>query len=170
MAGELLDKMLFAAEKSKNKIRPAEIERGVHHDLESFILVLFYAAMKRGLERGLWSPPAIQCIRQLFRVLFGCHTIQEIAEGRKTFLEIPEYLSITGIYRWNDYFMACGSFLIYEAPRILKVQKGQRLMESFSGVVRDRRSYGQLCKVYGFAIAWLPKACILELVRQSPVR
>lgn len=55
-ARELLDKMLSsdAHKKSKNKIRPAEIERDVHHDLGSFILVLFYSAMKRGFESGVW--------------------------------------------------------------------------------------------------------------------
>src|SRR6267154_5742453 len=54
MAGELLENMLEPDTESQKKV-PAEIERGVHHDLESFILVLFYSAMKRGLERRLWQ-------------------------------------------------------------------------------------------------------------------
>ncbi|KAG1721156.1 hypothetical protein EDB19DRAFT_1835653 [Suillus lakei] len=53
MAKELLDVMVIS-DKSR-KVRPAQIERGVHHDLESFILVLFYAVMRRGLNRQLWA-------------------------------------------------------------------------------------------------------------------
>jgi len=157
MAGELLDKMLFPAEKSKNKIRPAEIERGVHHDLESFILVLFYAAMKRGLERGLWNPPAIQRIKQLFQVLFGGHTIREIAEGRKTFLEIPEYLL--------DNVDPPMERLLYGLWKLLKLQWAKNPQSTERAAVDGHfqwssegptlMTYGQLYKVYGLAIARL---------------
>ncbi|KAG2370255.1 hypothetical protein BDR07DRAFT_1476251 [Suillus spraguei] len=53
MAEELLSMMLHP-DKSKKRIRPAQIRREVHHNLESFILVLFYSVMKRGLERRFW--------------------------------------------------------------------------------------------------------------------
>ena len=71
-----------AGQKSKVKA-PAKMERGVHHDLESFILVLFYAAIKRGLESRAWDQhPEIDSIRDLYRTAFGGHTIKAIVTGR----------------------------------------------------------------------------------------
>ncbi|KAG0693251.1 hypothetical protein DFH29DRAFT_1084317 [Suillus ampliporus] len=95
MAGELLEKMLRPDKKSKGKVRPAKIERDVHHDLESFILVLFYAVMKRGLEHGFSNqdPDAESDIKGLYCSLFGGHTIREIIAGRSSFLQQkPAYL------------------------------------------------------------------------------
>ncbi|KAG2065797.1 hypothetical protein BDR04DRAFT_1107862 [Suillus decipiens] len=93
MAGELLDLMMFS-DKSKN-VRPAQIKRGVHHDLESFILVLFYAVIRRGLGRRLWDQNEVAeyRIKRLYRTLFGGHTISDIAEARCSFLgPQPQYL------------------------------------------------------------------------------
>jgi hypothetical protein len=96
MARELLDKMLSsdAHKKSKNKVRPAEITRDVHHDLESFILVLFYSAMKRGFESGAWRQYSdIESIEELYRTLFGGHTIWEIRAGRSALVDpVPDSL------------------------------------------------------------------------------
>ncbi|OAX34308.1 hypothetical protein K503DRAFT_869005 [Rhizopogon vinicolor AM-OR11-026] len=96
MASELLEKMLSsrANEKSKIEIHSAEIKRDVHHDLESFILVLFYAAIRRGLESKVWRQhPEFHRISHLHRQLFGGHTIEEIASGRSALVHpIPQYL------------------------------------------------------------------------------
>ncbi|KAG2140712.1 hypothetical protein BD769DRAFT_1428048, partial [Suillus cothurnatus] len=88
MAEELLSMMLHP-DKSKKKIRPAQIKREVHHDLESFILVLFYSVMKRGLERRLWhkNPNNESRIQDLYRTLFGGQTIRLILQGRSCFLD-----------------------------------------------------------------------------------
>ncbi|KAG1830949.1 hypothetical protein DFJ58DRAFT_736804 [Suillus subalutaceus] len=75
MAGELLDKMLPVDKKDKGKVCPAHLERGVHHDLESFILVLFYAVMKRTLGKRFSEEDAFNRsgIERLYRSLFhGC--------------------------------------------------------------------------------------------------
>ncbi|KAG2036491.1 hypothetical protein BDR03DRAFT_982941 [Suillus americanus] len=86
MAGELLDLMMISD--TSKKVRPAQIERGVHHDLESFILVLFYAVMRHGLSRRLWSENKVAeyRIKRLYCTLFGGHTIPDIAEARSSFL------------------------------------------------------------------------------------
>ncbi|OJA21145.1 hypothetical protein AZE42_10005 [Rhizopogon vesiculosus] len=96
MASELLEKMLSsrANEKSNNEVHSAEIKRGVHHDLESFILVLFYAAIRRGLESKVWRQhPELHRINHLYRQMFGGHTIEEITSGRSALVHpIPQYL------------------------------------------------------------------------------
>lgn len=128
MAGELLDKMLYPDEKSIKKIRLAEIKRGVHHDLESFVLVLFYSAMKRVLERGLWHPPAVQRIRVLYQKLFGGHTIMEIVEARKSFLgESPVYLF--------DNVDPPMEQLLYGLWRLLKLQRANNPKSTYRAKV-----------------------------------
>jgi hypothetical protein len=83
-----------ADQKSKKEVRPAEIKLGVYHDLESFILVLLYAVMKRGLESGVWRKhPDLHRIQRLYRKLFGGHTIEEISSGRSGLVDpIPGHL------------------------------------------------------------------------------
>ncbi|KAG1837233.1 hypothetical protein DFJ58DRAFT_749558 [Suillus subalutaceus] len=93
MAGELLDMMLLPDE--FKTACPEHIERGVHHDLESFILVLFYVVVRRGLNRRLWDedPVTGYWTKELYRTLFGGHTISEIHIGRSSFLgRQPLYL------------------------------------------------------------------------------
>ncbi|KAG1729288.1 hypothetical protein EDB19DRAFT_1939022 [Suillus lakei] len=93
MAKELLD-MMIISDKSK-KVHPAQIERGVHHDLESFILVLFYAVVRRGLNRRLWAENEADedLIKELYCDMFGGHTIRHIRRGRSSFLGVqPSYL------------------------------------------------------------------------------
>ncbi|OJA13990.1 hypothetical protein AZE42_04605 [Rhizopogon vesiculosus] len=97
MARELLDKMLpkrGTDQKSKKVVRPAEVERGVHHDLESFVLVLFYAAMKRGLESKAWHQhPDFHDITDLYHTLFSGHKIREIRNGRSALVNpVPDPL------------------------------------------------------------------------------
>jgi len=75
--------MLSCPADQTSKVRPAKMKRGVHHDLESFILVLFYSVMKRGLKSGAWDQNSdIESIRTLYHTAFGGHTIHEIVTGR----------------------------------------------------------------------------------------
>ncbi|KAG2366070.1 hypothetical protein BDR07DRAFT_1480638 [Suillus spraguei] len=111
MARELLDLMVIS-DKSK-KVRPAQIKRGVHHDLESFILVLFYAVIRRGLDRRLWDQNEVTGyrIKSLYRTLFGGHTIPKIAEARASFLGYNRCIfSVLLTPRWRYCFMVVGTF------------------------------------------------------------
>ncbi|KAG1720084.1 hypothetical protein EDB19DRAFT_1836220 [Suillus lakei] len=161
MAKELLD-MMVISDKSK-KVRPAQIERGVHHDLESFILVLFYAVMRRGLNRQLWAEKnqADQHrIKELYRSLFGGHTIQHIRIGRSSFLgEKPSYL-----FDVVDDPIAA---LLYGCWNLLKIQcittdstrtadlfaEVDQMMQWGGGSAKPKLiTYAQLYDLYGIAI------------------
>ncbi|KAG1728435.1 hypothetical protein EDB19DRAFT_1832744 [Suillus lakei] len=161
MAKELLD-MMVISDKSK-KVRPAQIERGVHHDLESFILVLFYAVMRHGLNRQLWAEKnqANQHrIKELYRGLFGGHTIQHIRIGRSSFLgEKPSYL-----FDVVDDPIAA---LLYGCWNLLKSQcvttdstrtadlfaEVDQMMQWGSGSAKPKLiTYAQLYDLYGIAI------------------
>ncbi|KAG1748371.1 uncharacterized protein EDB91DRAFT_1334605 [Suillus paluster] len=106
MAGEFLEEMLLP-DKPKTKVR-----RGVHHDLESFILLLFYAVLKRGLEHRLWHEEGAteSAVSSLYGSLFGGHTIDDILVVRAWFfsrqllyflnaLDAPMVLLLYGCWR-----------------------------------------------------------------------
>jgi hypothetical protein len=124
MARELLDKMSASSadQKSKKGVRPVEIERGVHHDLESFILVLFYAVMKRGLESGVWRKhPDLHRIQRLYRKLFGGHTIEEISSGRSGLVDpIPGYLFLAVDEPMRKLLYGCQTILHRQYSRAFK--------------------------------------------------
>ncbi|KAG1721880.1 hypothetical protein EDB19DRAFT_2029478 [Suillus lakei] len=159
MAEELLSLMLLP---DKKKIQPAQIKREVHHDLESFILVIFYSVMKRGLERRLWhdKPDNESQIQQLYRTLFGGHTIRLIRQGRSCFLDEsdpPVYLL--------DALDAPTHGLLYGCWRLLKMQRPSNFPINERRAVIDRGmqwtsgseerkmiTYAQLYKVYDLAM------------------
>jgi hypothetical protein len=80
---------MLIPDKSKKEIRQTHVKSGVHHDLKSFVLVLFYSVMKHGLERRLWDKLSSNesQIQQLYRILLGGHTIRFIRQGRSCFLD-----------------------------------------------------------------------------------
>jgi hypothetical protein len=163
MARELLNMMLPSdADQKSKRIRPAEIERGVHHDLESFILVLFYAAMKRGLESGVWGQhPQIHGIRRLYRQLFGGHTIEEITTGRSGLVDpVPDCLFLAVDLPMFQLLYGCRTLLArqYSRPSThpfanLVDKKLQRSSSTQHEVI----TYETLYSVYDLAIGALPK-------------
>ncbi|KAG2136328.1 uncharacterized protein EDB93DRAFT_1303348 [Suillus bovinus] len=164
MAEELLSMMLLP---DKKKIRPAQSKREVHHDLESFILVLFYSIMKRGLERRLWhkNPDEEFEIRELYRTLFGGHTIRLIKLGRSCFLDArnpPVYLL--------DVLDSPTEQLLYGCWRLLQIQRSsnvstnerrakidQMMQWKIGSEERKVITYEQLYKLYDQAISELSR-------------
>jgi hypothetical protein len=164
MARELLDKMLASSadQKSKSGVRPAEIERGVHHDLESFILVLFYAVMKRGLESGAWHQhPEIHNIKRLYRKLFGGHTIEEISSGRSALVDpVPDPLFLALDLPMFELLYGCQIHLARQYSRASKHPFANRVAGKYyqsSGDHKEQKTitYAQLHEVYASAIAAL---------------
>ena len=157
MAEELLRKMLLPNQKPKGKVGPAKIARGVHHDLESFILVLFYAAIKRGLERGLWNqnPETKTLITKLYGKLFGGHTIEHIIDARRSFLFSDP------LYLWDAVDPATVK-LLYGCWHLLKAQVSKNFENVHTAEVADFLqlsskppkliTYEQLYGVYDIAI------------------
>ncbi|KAG2132092.1 hypothetical protein DEU56DRAFT_889432 [Suillus clintonianus] len=161
MAEELLSMMLHA-DKSKKNIRPAAIKREVRHDLESFILVLFYSVMKRGLERRLWhKEPYIEFrIQQLYSTLFGGHTVWLIRKGRSCFFDEsdpPVYLF--------DALDPPTHRLLYGCWKLLKIQRSSNFPYNEYRAKVDQKmqwasgseelkviTYAQLYKVYEIAM------------------
>ncbi|KAG1719222.1 hypothetical protein EDB19DRAFT_1861120 [Suillus lakei] len=162
MAEELLSLMLLP---DNRKIRPAQIKREVHHDLESFILVLFYSVMKRGLERRLWydKPDKESQIQQLYRTLFGGHTIRLIRLGRSSFLDEsdpPVYLL--------DVLDSPTEQLLYGCWRLLKIQRSSNFPINERRAKIDQKmqwandseelkviTYAQLYDIYDVAVCEL---------------
>jgi len=162
MARELLEEMLSSPEdqKSKIKVRPATMERGVHHDLESFILVLFYAAIKRGLESRAWDQrPEINSIRDLYRSVFGGHTIEDITTGRMRLVN-PRPDCLLNALDKSMYQLLLG------CRNLLQRQYGDRdsnnpLADEINQVVSSQKrsiiTYGELYQIYNIAIRRLSR-------------
>ncbi|KAG1719597.1 hypothetical protein EDB19DRAFT_1782825 [Suillus lakei] len=144
--------MMVISDKSK-KVRPAQIERGVHHDLESFILVLFYAVTRRGLNRQLWAEKnqANQhWIKELYRCLFGGHTIQHIRIGRSSFLGEKTIAAL--LYGcWNLLKIQC---ITTDSTRTADLfAEVDQMMQWGSGSAKPKLiTYAQLYDLYGIAI------------------
>ncbi|KAG2136358.1 uncharacterized protein EDB93DRAFT_1339467 [Suillus bovinus] len=163
MAEELLSMMLLP---DKKEIRPAQSKREVHHDLESFILVLFYSIMKRGLERRLWNknPDEESQIRELYRTLFGGHTIRLIQQGRCCFFDArnpPVYLL--------DVLDSPTEQLLYGCWRLVEIQRSsnffineltaevdQRMQWKSGSEERKVITYEQLYNIYDVVTSKLP--------------
>jgi hypothetical protein len=162
MTEELLS-MMFHPDKSQKKIRLAQIKREVHHDLESFIFVLFYSVMKCGLERRLWhkNPDNESRIQDLYRTLFGGQTIRLILQGRSCFLDEspPVYLLYTLDLPMQQ--------LLYGGWRLLKMQRSSSfpINEGTTGIDQTMQwerlggseepkviTYAQLYKIYDVAV------------------
>ncbi|KAG1884798.1 hypothetical protein F4604DRAFT_1676881 [Suillus subluteus] len=168
MAGELLDMMLLPDE--FKTVCPEHIERGVHHDLESFILVLFYAVVRRGLNRRLWDedPVTGYWTKELYRTLFGGHTISEIHIGRSSFLgRQPLYLfgavdaPMTALLYgcWNLLKLQC----IATDPEIahkadILAQMNQRMQWKSTSEEPKLITYAQMYDVHDVAISNLSAA------------
>ena len=159
---ELLEEMLSgpAGQKNKTQVRPAKMERGVHHDLESFILVLFYAAMKRGLESRAWDThPEAHRIRKLYCTVFGGHTIDEIVTGRSKLVH-PRPDCLLDALEKPMYQLLLG------CRNLLHRQYGDRdsnnpLADEINQVVSSRKrsiiTYGELYQIYNIAIRRLSR-------------
>jgi hypothetical protein len=160
MAEELLSMMLHP-DKSKKKIRPAQIKREVHHDLESFILVLFYSVMKRGLERRLWhkNPDNEYQIQELYRTLFGGQTIRLIRQGRSYFLDEsnpPVYLLEVLDSPTKQLLYGCWMLLKFQRPSSFPIDEAMAKVNQRMQWERLRGSkvitYDQLYEIYDVAV------------------
>ena len=158
---ELLEEMLSgpAGQKNQTQVRPAKMERSVHHDLESFILVLFYAAMKRGLESRAWDThPEVHRIRKLYCTVFGGHTIDEIVTGRTRLVNRrPDFLLDVLDKPMSQLLYSCRSLLERQYVKVNRQDFYHTTAELELGRQRII-TYGELYQVYDLAIRRLSEA------------
>jgi len=161
MATELLEEMLSgpAGQKNKIQVNPAKMEHGVHHDLESFTLVLFYAAMKRGLESGAWDThPEVQRIRKFYCTAFGGHTIDEIVTGRaRLLIPKPDFLLDALDEPMFHLLFGCRSLLQHQYDDLHHSRKNE-INQLLGNQQRKIITYGELYGVYKIAISKFFKA------------
>lgn len=99
------------------------IPREVHHDLESFILVLFYAMYRRALINN----PANDLLRAEFARYFGCTTLDGITSARVKLQIGQPQLRRCVSDRWN--------VMLLFASRLLHSQNAieSEIREDFKG-------------------------------------